>query len=156
MHQRSVTKVAPAFSFLFSFLLLFFFLSFCKSEPIQYDLSVLKTQLDQTSAQNKKLIIIFGASWCSDCNSLDRMLGETKIKELIERKFIIQKIDVGRFDKNLDINEKLGDPIDNGIPALIILDPTKSNPVIANTTGGEFSNASKMSSEQVFNYLNQF
>ncbi len=156
MKQRSVTKVVPTFFFLSSFLSLFLFLNLCKSEAVHLDFSILKTQLDQAAAQNKKLVVIFGASWCPDCNSLDGMLGETKIKELIERKFIIQKIDVGRFDKNLDINEKLGDPIDNGIPALVILDPKKSNPMIANTTGGEFSNASKMSSEQVFNYLNQF
>jgi len=84
------------------------------------------------------------------------LLGEPNIKQLIDKKFIIQKVDVGRFDKNLELNEKLGNPIDNGIPALVILDPKAKNPVIANTTGGEFSSASKMSSEQVFKYLNQF
>lgn len=128
----------------------------CKTKPIPYDLSFLKENLNEAAREHKFLIVIFGASWCPDCNALDRMLNEDKIKALVDREFIILKVDVGRFDKNLEINEKLGDPIDNGIPALVIMDPQKKEPVIANTIGGEFSSASRMSSDQVFKYLSKF
>ncbi len=141
--------------FIFLLLAIVSTISYCKSEPIVYDLTILQENLTQAASENKNLIVIFGASWCPDCLALDQILTEPKLDTLLQNKYSILKIDVGRFDKNLDINQKLGDPIDSGIPALVIIDP-KKNLVIANTTGGEFSNASKMSADQVLDYLNQF
>lgn len=58
---------------------------------------------------------------------------------------------MGRFDKNLEISESFGSPIENGIPALVVLEP--NGRVLTSTKGGEFSSASKMTKEQVLEYL---
>ncbi|MBM9546470.1 thioredoxin family protein [Leptospira sp. 201903074] len=100
---------------------------------------------------NRKLIVVFGADWCPDCRALDLIFQEPEPKALLSQNFIVFKVDVGRFDKNLSLNDKLGNPIQNGIPALVVIDPTGN--ILTSTKGGEFSNASKMTKEQVLEYL---
>lgn len=112
----------------------------------QYDGS-----LSQANQLNRKLIVVFGADWCPDCRALDAIFSEPEIKSILETQFVVMKVDVGRFDQNLSLNQRLGDPIQNGIPALVVLSP--SGEIITSTKGGEFSNARKMTKEQVLEYL---
>lgn len=117
--------------------------------------SLYEDSLQYAEKENKKLIVLFGADWCPDCRALDRMLVTPEIKNLILKHYIILKIDVGRFDQNLELDEILGHPIGKGIPAIVILQP-KPFQILATTKGGEFSNASQMSEVQVLTYLKNF
>ncbi|WP_246048084.1 thioredoxin family protein [Leptospira ilyithenensis] len=126
----------------------------CAQKPTSI-ISLYEDSLRYAEKENKNLIVLFGADWCPDCKALDRMLVSPEIKSLIQKNYIILKVDVGRFDKNLDLDEKLGHPIGKGIPALVILAPNPLK-IVASTEGGEFSNASRMSQDQVFAYLKKF
>src|SRR4051812_6530771 len=69
--------------------------------------TALQTGLKQAQSQHKNVLIIFGANWCPDCRALDQALqGQTK--SLINSKFVIVKVDVGQFDKNLALSERYG------------------------------------------------
>lgn len=111
----------------------------------------LKEAQSQSKSQNKKLILIFGADWCPDCRALDSIFSDAEVRRVLDSNFILHKIDVGRFDKNLEISDSFGSPIENGIPALVVLEP--NGRVLTSTKGGEFSSASKMTKEQVLEYL---
>ncbi|TGM52378.1 thioredoxin family protein [Leptospira vanthielii] len=136
------------------FLLLFGFsltnLSRC-SKQSDIILSQYQESLAIAKDSNRKLIVVFGADWCPDCRALDLIFQEPEPKVLLTQNFLLFKVDVGRFDKNLSLNDKLGNPIQNGIPALVVIDPTGK--ILTSTKGGEFSNASKMTKEQVLEYL---
>ncbi|MCW7480393.1 thioredoxin family protein [Leptospira kanakyensis] len=141
------------FRFFFSLLLLGFSLttlSYC-SKQSDIILSQYQERLTEAKNLNRKLIVVFGADWCPDCRALDGIFQEPEPKALLSQNFIIFKVDVGRFDKNLSLNDTLGNPIQNGIPALVVIDP--SGKILTSTKGGEFSNASKMTKEQVLEYL---
>ncbi|TGM64285.1 thioredoxin family protein [Leptospira meyeri] len=141
----------------FHTLLTFLFLGFSLTSPFQCSkqsdiiLSQYQESLVEAKNLNRKLIVVFGADWCPDCKALDEIFKEPEPKTLLKENFILFKVDVGRFDKNLSLNEKLGDPIQNGIPALVVIEPTGK--ILTSTKGGEFSNASKMTKEQVLEYL---
>ncbi|TGL65251.1 thioredoxin family protein [Leptospira jelokensis] len=107
--------------------------------------------LSQAHEKNRKLIVVFGASWCPDCRALDVIFRDPETKSILDSQFVVMKVDVGRFDQNLSLNAKLGDPIQNGIPALVVVSP--DGEIITSTKGGEFSNASHMTKEQVLEYL---
>ncbi|TGL12119.1 thioredoxin family protein [Leptospira meyeri] len=141
----------------FQFLFFLFFLgsslfsfSYC-SKQSDIILSQYEESLGIAKDSNRKLIVVFGADWCPDCRALDGIFREPELKALLKENFILFKVDVGRFDKNLSLNEKLGDPIQNGIPALVVIEPTGK--ILTSTKGGEFSNANKMTKEQVLEYL---
>ncbi|MEJ2007480.1 MAG: hypothetical protein P8Z30_04855 [Acidobacteriota bacterium] len=61
---------------------------------------------------------------------------------LIARDFVIVKIDVERFDKNLDIGKEYGVPINKGIPAMAVLDP--HGKLLYAQSQGQFANARAM------------
>ncbi len=135
---------------LFVFILLIAPLLFCKQSSDIITKEIAEAQ-SQSKSQNKKLILVFGADWCPDCRALDSIFSDLEVRKVLDSNFILHKVDVGRFDKNLEVNEFYGSPIENGIPALVVLDP--SGEILTSTKGGEFSSASKMTKEQVLEYL---
>lgn len=76
------------------------------------------------SAENghKKVLMIFGANWCPACRRLDRSMheGTTPVDE---GQYVIVKIDVGHFDRNLQLARAYGNPIRKGIPASVVATP---------------------------------
>lgn len=96
----------------------------------------------QASKTGRNIVLIFGANWCPDCHALDAQMHRPDLARLIARDFVVVKIDVGRFDKNLDIGEKYGVPIKKGIPAIAVLDP-HGKPLYAQNQG-QFANARSM------------
>jgi thioredoxin 1 len=109
--------------------------------------------LVSAKADQVPVLLIFGANWCEDCRALDGALKEGKNAELIKQGFKVVKIDVGRFDHNLDIANEYGNPIKKGIPAAVIL--SADNEVVYATRGGELANARKMSDSGVYDFFKQ-
>ena len=77
----------------------------------------------EAGRQHKNVVLVFGANWCGDCHALDRQMHQPELAALIEKNFVVVKIDVGQFDKNLDLGAKYHVPLKHGIPALAVLDP---------------------------------
>ena len=65
-----------------------------------------------------------------------------ELASLIARDFVVVKVDVGRYDKNLDIAEKFGVPISKGIPAMSVLGP--HGKLLYAQGQGQFANARSM------------
>ena len=101
--------------------------------------------------KKKNLLLVFGADWCGDCKSLNAMLSSPQILPILENDYILQKVDVGRFDRNGETTKLFGDPQEKGIPALVILSPEGN--VVISTNNGEFASASSMRQELVEAFL---
>jgi protein disulfide-isomerase len=106
--------------------------------------------LDTARADHKQLLLVFGANWCRDCRELDMALRGTS-RSLIEGRFEVVKIDVGNFDKNLDLAERYGNPIKKGIPAVVVLGT--DGQVVYSTKGGELANARRMGDAGIYDFL---
>ncbi len=106
--------------------------------------------LGATRTDHKKVLLVFGANWCEDCRALDKAL-QGSSRTLIQGKFDVVKIDVGNFDKNLELDARYGHPIKNGIPAVVVLDT--DNQVIYSTKGGELANARHMGEQGIYDFL---
>ena len=96
----------------------------------------------RASKTGRNIVLIFGANWCPDCHALDAQMHRPDLARLIAQDFVVVKIDVGRFDKNLEIGEKYGVPISKGIPAMAVLDP--HGKVLYAQSQGQFANARSM------------
>lgn len=101
----------------------------------------------------RPLLLVFGANWCEDCRALDRALRGERNARLIAREFRVVKIDVGRFDRNLDIVAAYGNPIKQGIPAAVIV--TAAGRVAYATRAGELANARRMNEEGVHGFFRE-
>ena len=98
--------------------------------------------LAQAKAENKQLMIVFGANWCGDCKMLDGEFKRPALKSLLDAHYVIVKVDVNRFNKNLDVVRPYGDVIKKGIPSIVIA--TSANQLVYATNGGELADARKM------------
>ncbi len=96
------------------------------------------------STSGKNVVLIFGANWCPDCHALDAAMHRGRLAKLIQDDYVVVHIDVGRFDKNLDLGNKYGVPIKKGIPAIAVLDPFGF--VLCAQSHGEFANAAQLPS----------
>lgn len=96
----------------------------------------------RASKTARNVVLIFGANWCPDCHALDAQMHKPELARLIARDFVVVNVDVGRFDKNLDLAEQYGVPIREGIPAISVLDP--HGKLLYAQSQGQFANARSM------------
>jgi protein disulfide-isomerase len=79
---------------------------------------------------------------------------KVELASLLERNFVIVKIDVGRMDKNLDVAEQYHVPIEHGIPALAVLD--SGGHLLYAMDQGQFADARHMSYESIKAFFEQW
>jgi thioredoxin 1 len=97
------------------------------------------------------VLVVFGANWCGDCKMLDRAMKEGTSAPPIKREFRVVKVDVGRYDRNLDIAESYGVPLQKGIPAVVIL--SAGNEVLYATRAGELEDARGLGESGVYEFF---
>lgn len=107
--------------------------------------------LTQAKAGGKPVLVVFGANWCPDCRALDIAMKDGRNAELIGREFEVVKVDVGRFDRNVDVAAAYDVPLKKGIPAVAIVAP--EGRVVYATRGGELADARRMSEDGLYRFF---
>jgi thioredoxin 1 len=70
---------------------------------------------------------------------------------LVAREFKVVKVNVGRFDRNVDVAQSYGVPLKNGIPAVAVLSP--KNEVLYVTREGELADARNMGEDGIYRFF---
>jgi thiol:disulfide interchange protein len=101
------------------------------SNPEIYDThaegeQLLAEALQTARAENKRVLLDMGANWCSDSQGMFQLLTtNTPIRRMIQDNYVFTMVDVNKNGfkaRNEKLVERLGNPISNGIPALLVLD----------------------------------
>jgi len=111
----------------------------------------IRQALTQAATNHIPVVVVFGANWCGDCKMLDTAMKTGASAPLLARDFKIVKVNVGRFDKNLEIAKAYGVPLTNGIPAVAIVSP--KNEVLYATRQGELANARKLGDRGIYEFF---
>lgn len=77
----------------------------------------------QSEANGRFLMVEFEADWCVDCFVLSRMLQEESTRREMADHFDVVGVDVGEFDRNVDVARALGIDMNQGIPAAVFFAP---------------------------------
>jgi thioredoxin 1 len=112
--------------------------------------ATLQQGLEAARAAGKDVLVVFGANWCPDCRELDKAL-HGRAASLIDARFVVVKIDVGNFDKNLDVVKHYGYPTGKGIPAAVVLNADEQ--VLYATRAGELADARHMGDDGIYNFF---
>lgn len=99
----------------------------------------------------QQVLVVFGANWCGDCRMLDTAFKSGASSSLIAARFKVVKVDVGRFDRNVDVAEAYGVPLKKGIPAVVVLN-AEGRPAAA-TRAGELADARKMGDQGIHEFF---
>jgi thiol:disulfide interchange protein len=108
----------------------------------------------RASHERKNVVLDFGANWCEDCHVLEAQMEKPELASLIGGNFIVVNLDVGRFDKNLDLARKYHVPLKKGVPALAVLD--SHGKLLYSQEQGEFENARHMTFESIKAFFEQW
>lgn len=84
------------------------------------------TALETAKAENKRVLLKFGANWCVWCHGLNKTLhGDSAVAEALRSDYILVPVDVNTRNgtkRNASTIEKYGNPIQHGLPVLVVLD----------------------------------
>jgi thioredoxin 1 len=100
--------------------------------------------------ENKRILLVFGGNWCTDCHVLDNAFHQPRIAPLLNSNFLVVHVDVGKYDKNLDLAKKYRVDLEKGVPSIAVLDG--SGGFLYSTS--EFEKARVLSEEDVIQFLN--
>jgi thiol:disulfide interchange protein len=76
-------------------------------------------------AENKRVLLVFGANWCSWCRRLDwTFQHDARVTAALAEGYRVVHVDAGArgTDTNRDVAARYGDPLPNGLPCLVVLD----------------------------------
>jgi thioredoxin-related protein len=103
---------------------------------------------------HRRVILVFGGNWCYDCHVLDAAFHSPEIESTLNKNFVVVHVNVGEFDKNLDIADKYDVPLKRGVPASAVLE--RDGKVLFSQKHGEFEAARSMATEDVLAFLNKW
>jgi thioredoxin 1 len=111
----------------------------------------IRQALSQSATTGTPVVVVFGANWCGDCKVLDIAMRTGKSAPLFARDFKVVKVDVGKFDRNVDVAEAYSVPLKKGIPAVVILSPASE--ILYATRGGELADARNMGEDGIYQFF---
>jgi len=117
----------------------------------EYSAEQINDFLDETLQQSKQPILIFGGNWCPDCRILDGTLQLPTIKKFMNKNYNIMHIDIGRYDKNMELISYFGIPKEKGVPRVLVFDKNKI--VINKKSTKEWTTARDRRKQEVFDYF---
>jgi len=110
--------------------------------------------LKTAAAENKRILLIFGANWCYDCHVLDRALHEGAAGRIVSASFLLVHVDIGEGEKNADLLKTYRIPLAKGVPAVAVLN--NDGKLLYSSGDGEFESARTMLKKDLVAFLNQW
>jgi thioredoxin 1 len=115
----------------------------------------IKQALAKAAKSHKRVLLVFGGEWCYDCHVLEHNFRtDPGLKALLKANYYVVHVDVGKYDKNLDLAAKYKMNLSKGVPALAVL--KADGRVVYSDPGGFFENARTMTKKEVAEFLERW
>lgn len=106
------------------------------------------------SSEHKHVLIDFGGNWCEDCQVLNLYFHDPGNASLLAANYVLVDVNIGEFDRNLDVARRYGIPLKLGVPALVVLDG--SGRVLYAQRHGEFEKMRLLNSAALTAFLKKW
>ena len=110
--------------------------------------------LQAAAKAHKRVLLIFGGNWCYDCHVLDEAFHAPEIAPTLNRNFVVAHIDIGEYNKNLELAKKYEVPLERGVPAAAVLD--SDGKLLFSQKNQEFEKARSLAPEDILAFLNKW
>jgi len=113
--------------------------------------------LARAKANGKRVLIDMGGNWCGDCRILAATLELPEMKAFVNKNFEMVSVDVGRFDKNLQVPARYGITTRlEGVPAILIVDPKTGQQLVSKAQVADLADARHMAPQDLANWLAKY
>jgi len=117
-----------------------------------------KAEIAEALADAKKtrrrVLLIFGGNWCYDCHVLDAAFRSKEIAPTLNQNYIVVHVNIGEYDKNLDLADKYQIPLKKGVPAAAVL--KSDGALVVSQKNQEFEKARSMTTDAVLAFLEKW
>jgi len=100
---------------------------------------------------DKKLLLTFGANWCSDSRKLAAVYEQQPLAGLLGQNYDVIFIDVGQRNNNMQLAADYNVPVMGGIPSIALV--SKDGEVTFSSKATDLNNADKMSEQDIYAYF---
>jgi hypothetical protein len=114
----------------------------------------IKEALEHAAREHKNVILVFGGNWCYDCHVLDLAFHHPEIEPRLKAHYIVVHVDIGEYNKNLDLAERYQVPLKKGVPALAVL--AADGKLLYSQQAGEFEAARSLAPGDVMAFLKKW
>ena len=127
--------------------------------PLPYNNKNISSELldgfiDEAINENLQPVIIFGGNWCPDCRILDGTLELPTVEKFLNEHYKIMHIDIGRYDKNMELMSHLKIEQKKGVPRVVIFNFQKE--ILNSSTSSEWTTARDRKQQEIFNYFQKY
>lgn len=88
---------------------------------------------ERAKKDNRRVLAMWGENRCEFCAYLNQLLTtDPQLRQLVETEYEWVKIDIGKFDKHIDLAKSFSTPIDQqgfGAPALTVIEPNSGTAI---------------------------
>lgn len=107
--------------------------------------------LSVAAREHRRVLLDFGGNWCYDCHVLDETFHYPDVAKILEPNYVIVHINIGEYDRNLDLADKYQIPLKKGVPSLAVLDG-KGN-LLVSQKNGDFENTTRIGLKDIEQFL---
>ncbi len=102
-------------------------------------------------ASGKRVLIDMGGNWCPDCRILAGVMALPEMRGFLAAHYEIVMVDVGMFDKNLQIPARFGIAKLTGVPTVVIAEA--NGKTLNATNSAELADAREMMPQAIANWF---
>ncbi|WP_417489251.1 thioredoxin family protein [Maricaulis sp.] len=115
-------------------------------------MAVVDDALAEALAEEKNLLLVFGANWCHDSRGLAGHFQDPELAATLEAHYVTRFIDVGWRDQNHDVIRRFGVAALYATPMVMIIDPADET-LLNRETRGDWGSAASRPVEQARTYF---
>src|SRR5215475_669288 len=110
--------------------------------------------LETAKKTHRRVLLVFGGNWCYDCHVLDAAFHTKEIAPTLNRNYVVVHVNIGEYDKNLDLADKYEVPLKKGVPAAAVL--KSDGTLVVSQKNQEFEKARSMTTDAVLAFLEKW
>ena len=78
--------------------------------------------LKRAKKAHKLTLIDFGGNWCPDCRIFASLIEQPDLKAWVDKHYEVVTVNVGRYDRNMQIPARYGVDKLKGVPSFLVVD----------------------------------
>jgi thiol-disulfide isomerase/thioredoxin len=106
---------------------------------------------ERAKKSGKRVLVDFGGNWCPDCRILAGVMDLPAVKSFVETHYEVAAVDVGYFNRNLPVVNRMGVQKLRGVPTVVIADAAGC--LVNVTNSAELANVRAMTPQGIADWL---
>ncbi|HEY3482859.1 MAG TPA: thioredoxin family protein [Streptomyces sp.] len=106
-------------------------------DPSRDSAADIATAMKQAKADGREVLLDFGATWCGNCQAIDRLYAESSVKKVLAAHYHLVQIDIGEKDNSTNMNllSRYDSSGSFALPVMIVVTPGGTVRTDTNKTG---------------------